>query len=526
MTMSLENHISVFKEFMNPAIFLELQKYVSGLPINAATPVFNISTGENIVDPNVRNSRYITMNDESVLKMLRKYFIERFKEVNPDLVVELARSYYTFIRYDEGGFFDWHEDNERFRINSGQRWLECHAILCLEPPSDGGELEIADRKIQLERNTCVVFDKRLIHRGAPVNKGIKVIMTLDVLVSTICAQSYQCLGTEAADCLQKVVTFMTPYNDEAIVKDFPPGSIVFEYLEISKTDNDQDKDEKPKWYRRVKPTIHRFIIDCNGIYLHNNQVHGRKTGPRARRTSKKVDMDDLLSEVLSAEDVNVIGTLSRVKFPQGSRPIPRKTDQSNTFSSIVIADGVMTPRKLSATYHCNETNYDQFDIYQYVGVLFPDDADGADDADHVDHADGEDGEDDADHADGEDGEYCEYCEYCEDDEDYQDPAEPLPKSFSTVGKKIYTFDPLSKEMIVHVWFEEDIGLPVEYSSPDIKTCIYMIDKLCLQKGYSFLDDYTDNCGRRNDEEVEYLFKDMETSISTPDGKSIRFGWNP
>jgi hypothetical protein len=116
----------------------------------------------------------------------------------------LARDYVTFIKYEKGGFFDWHVDHEKVRINHGENgFKEMHFIYCVQGCLEGGQLLIKKRvsadgllpqqpekekimEISVEEarisNAGVVFDKSMEHKGAEVLEGTKIIMTIDLYV--------------------------------------------------------------------------------------------------------------------------------------------------------------------------------------------------------------------------------------------------------------------------------------------------------------------------------------------------------
>lgn len=379
--MSLKGQSLVFEQFMDTELFKQLRAFVATLPINQPTPVFHIPTGQNVHDTSVRNSCSVTLDSPSVLDMIETCFVNRFEH---PLIVKMARSTVTFIRYEKGGFFDWHMDHEKYTINSGQRWRECHALLCLDQPTEGGELEIDDKQIVLKENMCVLFDKSLLHRGAIVKDGVKVIMTLDVLVSTTDAQEYDYLGVEATDCINSGITFMTPFNSNDIISDFPEDCILFEYLEIV----DAHK-------------LHRYIIDCDGVYVHNNYKNIKKEEPRDKRRWRSYDNDDgtgtgtiaLIEDAFSCSEVMlVVDNLERVDFGPYHRSIPRELDTNKIFSEIVVVDDDDETYELAYTYHCNETNYNKVEVRHYVGMLvLPDDNSAAE----VVHEDADDAAEDA-----------------------------------------------------------------------------------------------------------------------------------
>lgn len=334
---------------MSADAFDALRSYASKLPIDTPTPVFSRWLKKNVIEPEVRNSCSIELDHPDLLGMLDECFVKQFLA---PLVVKCARLKVTFIRYLLGGSFDWHTDHPMYIINSSNRWVECHAVLCLNPATDGGELEIGDRKIVLKENMVVLFDKSLLHRGAVVKDGVKEIMTLDVLVSNLDSQQYRYLGMEAADCLKRDVTFMTPFNDPRVIDDLPKDSIVFEYLEIQWTDEGELQD------------INRFIIDSKGLYLHN-----KKMCRSCVNDTDDTDLYTLLSRVYS-DIVGGITEFDRVIFKDHHRHIPRDKDPAKLFEAITIADDdIKESHHMGLSYYCNETNYVQVIIRHYVGVL-------------------------------------------------------------------------------------------------------------------------------------------------------------
>lgn len=97
--------------------------------------------------------------------------------------VSLARRHVTFIRYDEGDFFSWHNDYTRH--SSMSRTFEGHLLVCLQAPTEGGELIIDDGRGQTTSYTykpceAILFDKSMRHQALPVVKGCKLIISIDV----------------------------------------------------------------------------------------------------------------------------------------------------------------------------------------------------------------------------------------------------------------------------------------------------------------------------------------------------------
>lgn len=266
---TMQGNIEVYDNLLEKETFADLKKYVDTLPFDQPTPVFHIPSGQDVIDQTVRDSLSVTVNDSSVLEMVRRAVIQQFttrqSNQETDLVVKLARNYVTFIHYNNGGQFDWHTDHERVRINGGQRWLECHLLLCITAPQSGGELEVQinsnTTKFPMDTNRCIVFDKALMHRGCVVTGGTKQIMTVDVLVSTEAVQSYGVLGLEVVQYLTADQSFMTPYNGvDDILVDLTGEGMLFELIKL-------ETDEG-------SATI---ICDCAGVYYVHRTVDDADT---------------------------------------------------------------------------------------------------------------------------------------------------------------------------------------------------------------------------------------------------------
>lgn len=137
----MKSRCEIFDDIMDPNDFRQIYDYAMNLEINKSSPVFHLASGQEIVDPKVRKSKTFVVDDPSLLELVEKTVLKQFhnKQSNKEkeLIVKLARDRVTFIKYDKGGLFDWHIDHEKYSINDGRKWLECHLILGIIAPEDG-----------------------------------------------------------------------------------------------------------------------------------------------------------------------------------------------------------------------------------------------------------------------------------------------------------------------------------------------------------------------------------------------------
>lgn len=158
-----------------------LIKLVSELQFSPS-PVYDRSSGKNIVKTATRKSKtaHVKLCHSRLVSRLCDKLISSVRQHRDIRRADLARDYVTIIQYDEGDFFDWHSDFRR-SLTYSDAWVEAHLLLCLEAPEEGGELEIEGQSnyAYTERG-AILFDKSQRHRALPVNKGRKIIISVDV----------------------------------------------------------------------------------------------------------------------------------------------------------------------------------------------------------------------------------------------------------------------------------------------------------------------------------------------------------
>jgi len=87
-------------------------------------------------------------------------------------LTELAQ----YTEYPEGGFYDWHVDNDVNCENEPPvRKISMTCLLSPENEFEGGDLELIKegQKVKLKQGQAVFFASFIRHRVAPVTKGVR-----------------------------------------------------------------------------------------------------------------------------------------------------------------------------------------------------------------------------------------------------------------------------------------------------------------------------------------------------------------
>jgi PKHD-type hydroxylase len=81
-----------------------------------------------------------------------------------------------YTEYPSGGFYDWHMDTDvNFAHEPTVRKISMTCLLSHESEFEGGELEIEKEKnkIKLVQGQAIFFASFLLHRVAPVTRGVR-----------------------------------------------------------------------------------------------------------------------------------------------------------------------------------------------------------------------------------------------------------------------------------------------------------------------------------------------------------------
>ena len=369
---NLSSKVFVYETFLPNEDALQILSYADTLPINKPSFVFNTKTNENETNVAVRKSQSITVNDIHALDFIKSTILDQFEKSNSDLVVKLARDHVTFIKYSAGEFFDWHRDHEKYVINQRDRWIEAHLIYCLKAPQVGGNLEIKrDHKniesIAYKYNQCVVFDKLMEHRADEVQEGEKLIMTVDVLISTKEIASDESLDFELAEAVKDPVGVRS-YRIDKInqLHDAHKQSAMFGLIIVGPITVIYDS--LGYYFYEEKRNKQHCFIRKDGCFVDFNpdDVNVFKSSYSIREEC--YDNDNLTSLMLNGIDDYEIRDGYIESYPMNSPPIPDGTDPL----AILKIKCCQIPEKLdtiSYSYWCNENNYDEKTVDHSCGLL-------------------------------------------------------------------------------------------------------------------------------------------------------------
>ena len=376
MSMSnLSNKVYIYESFLPNEDALQILSYADTLSINKPSFVFNTKTKENETNVAVRKSQSITVNDIHAVDFIKSTILDQFEKSNSDLVVKLARDYVTFIKYSAGEFFEWHRDHERYVINQRDRWIEAHLIYCLKAPQVGGNLDIKRdneniQSIAYQYNQCVVFDKLMEHRAAEVQEGEKLIMTVDVLISTKEIASDESLDFELAEAMKDPVGVRS-YRVDKInqLHDAHKQSIMFGLIIVGSITVIYDS--VGYYYYDDSEWNNRCFIRKDDCFVEYNQTDlslCESSYPYFR--AKYYNNDDLTSLMLNQTERYDVKDGHIDSYPMNcSPPIPDGTDPL-TILKIKCCHIPKKMETISYTYYCNEGDEYEVSIVDHsCGIL-------------------------------------------------------------------------------------------------------------------------------------------------------------
>ena len=390
------NEVKAYSNVLTSVEFEQLRAYVRGLPFCQPTPVFSVITGQDIIDSEIRSSLSVSVDDPIVMAFVKKTLLARLAVTDERrFIIKLARDSVTFIKYTEGGHFDWHADHEKYIINERRRWLECHLIFCIEAPEEGGELLIEqdwpsssvpkgvqESSISYEANMCCLFDKNLRHRAEPVRSGTKIIMTVDVLVGTE-ATAFQNMDLEVEPYIKQRQSFIT-HNPICLncLSDDDRRSITM--FQVVLFDRMYARDGQPATDSTGIIDMNRNILvhDSTGLRIEYSKskqdcdIVYEASASRTNSCSPTELQDRVVNEMCALDGVElhdvITCELSAVSL-NGAKPLPKGYDLTDLKAHLGTLPRihVRAPiRQVNYTFHCNEPNYGQMAITQLVVVLF------------------------------------------------------------------------------------------------------------------------------------------------------------
>lgn len=148
----------------------------------AAAPI-TVGPQRFVMAPEVRNNTRVILDDPdraaALWRRLAPFVPERQGAWRAVGLNERLR----FYRYAPGQYFEWHRDGayvrderERSRLTVMLYLSECEAGGTTDFDAREGEFTVTPRT-----GTALVFEHHVRHRGAPVERGVKLVLRTDVM---------------------------------------------------------------------------------------------------------------------------------------------------------------------------------------------------------------------------------------------------------------------------------------------------------------------------------------------------------
>ena len=381
--MDLIGKVFSFNNFLTAANLKDLQDHVDRLTFTQPSFVYHRENEENVIDTEVRKSQTVTVDDAAMLQFVKDKVLTAVTAQEHKLVLKLARDHVTFIKYQEGGFFDWHQDFEKYIIDGRRKWIEMHLLICLQEPTKGGELLVQMQDDQglihmypQTTNGCIIFDKNMMHRGDLVTEGSKTIMTVDVLVSTLMIQEPSVdidLELEPLmmdGCLSYRHDVIKTYVDQ-----FRPPVVYGLLKSVSGTLTKKVIYDSHGAYHIEVTDTEGYVDDVYWTRGTKNQQYDYPTGPFINSFKQEDGLplrfcwDDVMAFMTGETDINIVsGTVDFARLSSYD-PIPDGTEVE-LLLDLKIIHVPETPNDVSYTYHCNEPSYGTTEILSLMGFMY------------------------------------------------------------------------------------------------------------------------------------------------------------
>jgi predicted 2-oxoglutarate/Fe(II)-dependent dioxygenase YbiX len=138
-----------------------------------------------VMMPDVRNNTRVILDDvpraAALWERLAPAIPERLGRFRAVGLNERLR----FYRYEPGEFFAWHRDGSFHRDDHEQSLVTL--MIYLNDGFEGGstDFDLPDHdgplRVVPERGMVLLFQHRLRHQGAPVRRGVKLVLRTDVM---------------------------------------------------------------------------------------------------------------------------------------------------------------------------------------------------------------------------------------------------------------------------------------------------------------------------------------------------------
>jgi prolyl 4-hydroxylase len=133
--------------------------------------------------PDFRNNTRVIADDADLAAFLWSRVASHVPDGLGDYQPVGLNERFRYYRYDVGQQFDWHRDGAFVRSPSEQSLLT--VLFYLNEGFEGGTTDFMDEELIVapRRGMALFFSHPLLHRGAPVTKGIKYVLRTDVMYS-------------------------------------------------------------------------------------------------------------------------------------------------------------------------------------------------------------------------------------------------------------------------------------------------------------------------------------------------------
>lgn len=163
-----------------PAECAALVRVADGIGWDAA-PI-TTGPGRFVMAPDIRNNTRVILDDPVRAAALWRR-LAPFVPARAGWQAVGLNERFRFYRYEPGQFFFWHRDGAFVRSDEERSFLT--VMLYLADAVGGGTTDFDTRagefQVAPRTGTALVFEHSLRHQGAPVERGVKLVLRTDVM---------------------------------------------------------------------------------------------------------------------------------------------------------------------------------------------------------------------------------------------------------------------------------------------------------------------------------------------------------